>query len=255
MPREINEAGYRLIKEFEAGPQLGGQPALTAYRCPAGTWTIGWGHTGPDVVPGTTVTLEGAQALLERDLDGAESCVERAATRSPNENEFAAMVALAFNVGTDGFKASTVLRRHNLGDRAGAAAAFGLWRKMRDPVTGQLVDSPGLIRRRHLEAGLYLTPVNADAAAMPQAVAPPPPAAASRTVIAGGVAVATGAASLADQIDQVAPLLDSLTTAGLSVQNLLKLGGAALSFVAVAAVAYMLWRYLQKRRRGEVLST
>jgi lysozyme len=255
MPREINEAGYLLIKEFEAGPQADSRPALTPYLCPAGKLTIGWGHTGPDVAPGLTITEMKAQELLAQDLDWAEACVEKSATAEPNDNEFAAMVALAFNVGAEGFKGSTVLRLHNRGDKAGAAAAFALWRKIRDPRTGQLVDSPGLIRRRHIEAGLYLTPVAGGAAAMPQIVEVPPRMASSRTVIAGGVAVTTGAASMVDQIDQVTPIVNGLTTAGASLQNLLKLGAAALSIVAFAAVTYMLWRYLLKRRRAEVLST
>jgi hypothetical protein len=90
---------------------------------------------------------------------------------------------------------------------------------------------------------------------MPQAVAPEKSARSSKTVIAGGVAVATGAASVADQVDQVAPLLSSVSMAGASVQSVMKLGAAALSVIALAAVGYMLWRYIQKRRRGEVMST
>ncbi|WP_422001767.1 lysozyme [Reyranella sp.] len=255
MPREINPAGYRLIEEFEAGPLGNARPALVPYRCPAGRLTIGWGHTA-GVRPGMAITEAEAHALLDADLDAAESCVEGSAMRRPTDNEFAAMVSLCFNIGEAGFRSSTVLRLHNRGDAAGAAAAFGLWRKMTDPETGRLVDSAGLIRRRGVEADLYLTPaIEAPSQAMPQVVAAERPAVASRTVIAGGVAVASGAASIADQIDQVTPVLTSLTSAGASLQGLMKLGGAALSVVALAAVGYMLWRYLQKRRRGEVLST
>lgn len=236
---------------------------------PAGVLTIGWGHTGSDVVPGMLITEAEARALLDSDLNWAEEAVEAATTtRPPNDNEFAGMVSLAFNIGAEGFRGSTVLKRHLARDEVGAAAAFALWRKIRDPQTGQLVDSPGLIRRRNLEAALYMTPA-AEAhswapavaplpvpmAPMPQEVVPPAPAVASKTVIAGGLGAATAAASMADQIDQVTPIINSLTTAGLSLQSLLKLGGAALSIVAFAAVAYMLWRYLAKRRKGEVLST
>ena len=104
-----------------------------------------------------------------------------------------------------------------------------------------------------IDAGLALLGLGASdlPSAPPVEVKPP----SSKTVIAGGVAVASGAASIADQIDQVTPVLTSLTSAGASLQGLMKLGGAALSVVALVAVAYMLWRYLQKRRRGEVLST
>ena len=255
MTREINEAGYRLIEEFEAGPQGNRRPALVAYRCPAGRLTIGWGHTA-GVQPGMTITEVQAHDLLDRDLDDAEACVESCTTCRPNDNEFAAMVSLCFNIGEAGFRGSTVLRLHNRGDATGAAAAFGLWRKMIDAGTGRLVDSPGLVRRRGVEADLYLTPAEETRPQpMPQVVAVEKSAVASKTVIAGGVAMASGAASVVDQIDQLTPVLTSLTAAGASLQGLLKLGSAALSIVALGAVAYMLWRYVQKRRRGEVLST
>lgn len=262
MPREINAAGYRLIKEFEAGPLGNRQPALMPYLCPAGRLTNGWGNTH-DVSPGVAITLAQAEAALARNLDGAEACVERHAV-APSDNEFAAMVSLCFNIGPDpgtGFPSSTVLRLHNRGNKAGAAAAFAMWRKMRDPGTGGLVDSAGLLRRRNVEANLYLTPADTPpgtplvAPPMPQVVAPEKPALSSKTVIAGGLAVATGTASVADQINQVGPLLTSVATAGASVQNLLQLGAPILSGIALAAAGYFLWRYIQKRRRGEVLST
>ena len=257
MPREINAAGYRLIKEFEAGPLGNSQPALTPYLCPAGRLTNGWGNTH-NVKPGCAITLVQAEADLARNLDWAEACVERYAA-APNDNEFAAMVSLCFNIGPDpaiGFPSSTVLRLHNRGDKAGAAAAFAMWRKMRDPGTGSLVDSAGLLRRRNLEANLYLAPVVASVASpMPQCVAPEKSALSSKTVMAGGLAVATGTASVADQINQIAPLLSSITTAGTSLQTILRLGAPVLSAIAVVAAAYFLWRYIQKRRRGEVVST
>jgi hypothetical protein len=74
-------------------------------------------------------------------------------------------------------------------------------------------------------------------------------------VIAGGLAVATGTASVADQVSQVAPLLSGITTAGASLEGILRLSAPVLSAMAVAAAAYFLWRYIQKRRRGEVVST
>lgn len=263
MPREINTSGYRLIKEFEAGPLGNSQPALMPYLCPAGRLTNGWGNTH-NVEPGVAITLEQAEADLARNLDWAEACVEQYARDrdgkpNANDNEFAAMVSLCFNIGPDpaaGFPRSTVLRMHNVGDKAAAAAAFAMWRKMRDPRSGGLIDSAGLLRRRNLEANLYLTPVFAPVAMpMPQCVAPEKSALSSKTVIAGGLAIASGTASVADQVNQVAPLLSGITSAGTSLQAVLRLGAPVLSAMAVAAAAYFLWRYIQKRRRGEVVST
>jgi len=282
MPREINAAGYRLIKEFEAGPAGNSQPALMPYLCPAGKLTNGWGNTH-SVKPGVAVTLAQAEADLARNLDWAEACVEQHARdrngrTNANDNEFAAMVSLCFNIGPDpaaGFPRSTVLRMHNAGRKAAAAAAFAMWRKMRDPSTGGLVDSAGLLRRRNVEANLYLTPVPERATVvvgevqapievtklppaaelMPQQVAPEKSAASSKTVIAGGLSMAAGAATVADQANQLGTTVTSVTQAVSSVQGLLKLGALGLSIVALAAAAYFTWRYIQKRRRGEVLST
>ena len=205
------------------------------YYCPAGKLTNGWGNTH-NVKPGVAITLAQAEADLERNLDWAEACVERYAPGA-NDNEFAAMVSLCFNIGpapTAGFPGSTVCRMHNKGDKAAAAAAFAMWRKMTDPNTGQLVDSAGLLRRRNMEAALYLTPAPERATVavgeaqvpiavtklpppgelMPQAVAPEKSATSSKTVIAGGVAVATGAASVADQVSQLMPTIETINHVG-----------------------------------------
>src|ERR1700754_4887189 len=166
MPREINAAGYCLVKEFEAGPLGNSQPALVPYYCPAGKLTNGWGNTH-NVKPDVAITLAQAEADLERNLDWAEECVDKVCPGT-NDNEFAAMVSLCFNIGPDpraGFPSSTVRRQFNAGNKQAAAAAFPLWRKIRDPNTGNLVDSSGLLRRRNVEAALFLTPVPSRAAA------------------------------------------------------------------------------------------
>ena len=128
MPREINAAGYKLIKEFEAGPAGNSQPALVPYYCPAGKLTNGWGNT-VDVQPGVAITLVQAEMTLAHNLDWAEQCVDSACAGS-NDNEFAAMVSLCFNIGSAGFKGSTVARLFNKGDKAGAGAAFSMWRRL-----------------------------------------------------------------------------------------------------------------------------
>lgn len=255
---KVSPKGRDLIAEFEQGP--GGGPALTAYLCPAGKWTIGYGRT-QGVKPGDTLpSAVYAKILLDEDLAEWAAGVEKVlAGAKTSQHEFDAMVSLAYNVGVPGFAGSTVLRLHKAGDKTGAARAFGMWNKA--TVGGQLVEMPGLTRRRAAESALYLTPdpltITEDAPPlpMPQAVATPTPVSSSKTVIAGGVSVAAGASTVAAQIDTITPVINSVTTAGASFQNLLKLGGLALSIVALCAAGYMLWRYVQKRRKGEVLST
>lgn len=144
MTRRVNQAGLALIKSFE-GLRLG------AYLCPARVWTIGYGHTGPDVRPGQKITEAEAEALLKGDLDRFESGVSTALGDAPTtDNQFSAMVSLAFNVGLGAFQRSTVLRQHRAGNRQRAAAAFLMW------VKGGGKTLPGLVRRRTAERNLYL---------------------------------------------------------------------------------------------------
>lgn len=140
--RRCNGAGVELIKAFES-------LSLTAYLCPAGVWTIGWGHTGADVASGLTIPRARADALLRADLDRFEVAVQRLAPVA-TDNQFAALVAFAFNCGAEALRTSTLLRKHNAGDFAGAAREVALWNKAGGKVL------PGLTRRRAAEAALYM---------------------------------------------------------------------------------------------------
>lgn len=139
--RKINKAGLDLIKQFEGCE-------LKAYYCPAGVLTIGYGSTGEHVKPGMVITEAQAEELLRADLARFESAVDEAAPNA-TDDQFAAMVALAFNIGVKAFLKSTVLRKHLAGDHMGAAKAFGMWVKARG------VTLKGLVRRRAAEAQLY----------------------------------------------------------------------------------------------------
>ena len=153
MQRLINQAGLTLIQKWEQGP--GGGPALTAYRDPAGVWTIGYGHTG-GVYRGDQITPDQAMALLYADLSNTEDWVAaRTVPTQTTDNQFAAMVSLTYNIGNAGFLGSTVRRDHNNQLYSAAAGAFLLWDKAH--IDGQLVELPGLLDRRRDEQNLYLT--------------------------------------------------------------------------------------------------
>lgn len=139
---------------------------LKAYRCPAGVPTIGWGHTG-GVKMGDTCTQEQADAWFSIDLSVHADGVQRELKRDASDNELGAMVSLAYNIGLHGFAKSTVLKRHNEGDRQSAARAFALWNKAHINGVLQVVD--GLTSRRAREAALYLSD---DSQPMPQEVEP-----------------------------------------------------------------------------------
>ena len=147
MRRTINKAGLDLVRNSEGlslkaypDPGTGGDP-----------WTIGFGHTGPEVKPGMVISRQRADELLALDMVRFEDCVVSAA-RAPTGNQFSAMVSLCYNIGQGNFLKSSVLRLHNEGSPTMAAHAFSMWNK----AAGRVL--PGLVKRRAAEARLYATP-------------------------------------------------------------------------------------------------
>ena len=135
--------GIGLIKAFEGC-------RLTAYKCAAGVLTIGYGHTGADVAHGLTITQDEADQLLRDDLERFEVAVDRATNPVLSQNQFDACVALAFNIGAGAFTDSTLCKKINAGDFAGAAEQFTRWNKANGKVLS------GLVRRRAAERLLFL---------------------------------------------------------------------------------------------------
>lgn len=144
---QINARGLDIIKSFEG-------LRLKAYLCPAGIWTIGWGHTG-DVKRGDVITEHQAEALLDVDLDIFERGVQDLCPKV-TPNQFSALVSFAFNVGTPALASSTLRGLVNAGQHEKAALQFARWSKAR--VKGVLTPLPGLVLRRAAEAALYLRP-------------------------------------------------------------------------------------------------
>lgn len=144
---KINDAGLSLIKEFEGlrlesypDPATGGDP-----------WTIGVGHTGPEVVPGMTITEAEADEYLRSDIARFERCVEDAVGPHVNDNEFAACVSLAFNIGCEAFRKSTLAVLLRAGRNDEAALQFVRWNRAAGKVMA------GLTRRREAERDLFLS--------------------------------------------------------------------------------------------------
>ena len=143
------EKGLALIKQFEG-------LELEAYQCVAGVWTIGYGHTRT-AQPGMRITESEAEELLREDLEVKEEAVRDLITVPLNQNEFDALASFVYNIGAGNFRRSTLRRKLNAGDRAGAADEFLRWNKAR--VNGELMVMRGLARRRAAERELFLTPV------------------------------------------------------------------------------------------------
>jgi lysozyme len=144
--RTVSQAGVDLVKEFEGcrtaaypDPASGGDP-----------WTIGYGATGAGIARGTNWTLQQCEARLHEDLNRFAAGVSAAIGDHPtSQNEFDATVSLAFNIGLQNFKSSTLLRLHQAGDKDAAAGQFSRWNKAAGRVMA------GLTRRREAEAALY----------------------------------------------------------------------------------------------------
>lgn len=145
----INADGLEIVKSFEGlslkaypDPGTGGEP-----------WTIGYGHTSaagpPNVYQGLSITRTEAEDTLKRDLNQYEKTVASSVTRTANSNQFSAMVSFTFNVGPGNFQSSTLLKKHNAGDFAGASDEFLRWVYAGGKVM------PGLERRRKSERALY----------------------------------------------------------------------------------------------------
>ena len=118
--------------------------------------TIGYGHTGPDVVPGLLITAVRAEELFKADVARFERGVQDSLTKVATQAQFDAMVSLAYNIGIGqveilnvqkprGFRGSTVLKEFNAGNVAAAAVAFIRWNKYQGKV------NEGLVNRRARE--------------------------------------------------------------------------------------------------------
>lgn len=126
---KTSREGINLIKQFEGC-------RLTAYRCPAGVWTIGYGHT-EDVRQGDTITQAQADGMLKRDLAKYENKVEKYDAKYRwNQNEFDALVSFAYNIGSidrltaNGTRSRAVIaEKLLLYNKAGGKALAGLTRR------------------------------------------------------------------------------------------------------------------------------
>lgn len=140
---KTSQTGLDLIKHFEGVRKQ-------AYLCPAGVWTIGYGHTA-GVKEGTTCTPEQAEAWLKEDCLVAELTVCTNVNVQLSQNQFDALVSFVFNLGSGNFVASTLLKRLNAGDYVGAGDELDRW------VNAGGRRLAGLVKRRAAEKTLFLS--------------------------------------------------------------------------------------------------
>ncbi|MEG3162984.1 lysozyme [Sphingomonas sp. PB2P19] len=140
-----SRAGLGLVKISEGC-------RLTAYLDPASggaPWTIGYGRT-TGVKPGQTCTQAQADAWIVEEYDGYEADVRKLVKVPITANMLGALTSFAYNLGVGALKGSTLLKKLNAGDYAGAAAQFARW----NMAAGKAM--AGLTKRRAAEAALFL---------------------------------------------------------------------------------------------------
>ena len=144
----VSNKGVDLICEFEG-------KRLVAYDDGVGIWTIGFGTikypNGVRVKKGDTCTLDQAKEYMRHDLIEFEHTVNSSVKVPLNQNQFDALVSLAYNIGSNAFKSSTLVKKLNAGDYHGAADQFNVW------VNGGGKRMQGLVNRRDREKLLFLS--------------------------------------------------------------------------------------------------
>ena len=127
---------------------------LAAYDDGVGVWTIGFGTTvypnGIKVKKGDTCTEAQAKAYMAHDLKKFESAVNNTVKVPLNQNQFDALVSLAYNIGTNAFSKSTLVKKLNANDIRGAADQFDVW------VNAGGKRMQGLVNRRAKEKEVFL---------------------------------------------------------------------------------------------------
>lgn len=149
-PKPVSATVINLIKEFEGFESQ-------AYIDTDGTPVIGYGLSniaGKPVQIGDRISPEQADAALIAQLQVIQQELERAVKVKLSDRQRSALASLSFNVGVDSIKTSTLVRKINAKDYAGAANEFLRWDKAN--VRGKLVQMPGLTRRRQAERQLFL---------------------------------------------------------------------------------------------------
>lgn len=140
---QINKTGIELIKKFEG-------LRLKKYRCPAGYWTIGYGHCLKPDESFETITIDDAEYLLQEDLKLYTANVTKLITSKINNNQFSALISFAYNVGCGNFSKSTLLKKVNKGLHLEVPAELIKW------VHVNKVPYKGLLLRRAWESALYM---------------------------------------------------------------------------------------------------
>lgn len=151
IPTFLSTNGLEMVMDFE-------KFRSKAYRCPGGHLTIGYGNTyihGRKVQPTDVIDQKSARIELVNRLQRDCSIINREVKTSITQNQYDALCSFIYNVGPTNFRRSTLLKKINEKDIAGAASEFIKWSNIKKQ--GYLITLPGLKKRRQIEKELFLS--------------------------------------------------------------------------------------------------
>ena len=139
---KMSDKGLQLLEGYEG-------KKLKAYKDTGGVWTIGVGHTGPEVTEGLIIDDLQCFIWLKEDVQEAEDAVNRLVKVALTQDMFDSLASFVFNLGEGQFRKSTLLKKLNASDYKGAGQEFKRW------VHDNGVVQPGLVKRRYSEAQAF----------------------------------------------------------------------------------------------------
>lgn len=230
--------GLALVKEFEG-------LRLKAYKCPAGVWTIGYGHTSaagdPEVIPGMEITKAEAEEILKRDMVQYENGVRKLVKVEVTQGQFDALVDFAYNAGVGALAKSTLLKRVNEERFNEVPAEFMKWTR------GGGKELPGLVRRRRAEVKLWRGLDTEKPVPVEESRAEPDVPAPKKSIVqskeANGAVIAGGAGAIA-VAQEVMPIVRE------GGDLLSAMSGTAIVCVVIVVAAAAIW-YFRKQRLEE----
>jgi lysozyme len=137
----VNEAA-KLIRKYEGCK-------LQAYRCPAGIWTIGYGHTAGVKAGDVWTQAQAEDALMKEIEEYGKGVLQVCPSLEHSPNRLAACISLAYNIGVANFAGSSVAKYIRRGEYRAAADAFGMW------VYAGKQKLLGLVNRRQAERTVF----------------------------------------------------------------------------------------------------
>ena len=243
MTMRTSVGGLSIIKEFEG-------LRLSAYRCPAGIMTIGYGHTSaagdPKVTSGLVISRDDAERILRNDLGQYEDAVRKYVKVELTQNQFDALVSFAYNVGVGsmilneppGFIRSTLLKKINAKRFGEVPSEFMKWTK------GGGKELPGLVRRRRAEAKLWRGLDDEDVVPLKESRAKPDTPKPSKSITqareANAAAVAGGLSTIA-VVQEVMPIVKD----GSDILG--SLSPTVMILVAIVVIAGAIWWFRKQR--------